>query len=265
MLSAVIPVLNEEKTLNAVLDNLGKIPLLRAAYFVLNGCTDKSAEIIQRAKTPYQKSIITYPAALGFDIPRAVGAYYALKHTAKGILFLDGDISEDIHVCLNKLAHEVCLKQTDLALTNCYPYPTKRFARAEEVLAARGELNRALGLFHDLGLASPSHGPSCVGTKIIKKTGIFCLAVPPMLLAQVRQLHGKIKVAAALNTAQYYGAMRDDEHNRLIAETIIGDSKMAKNYYLYGTFDREGYMGYHQKRNFQALAQLTGKNVPSDF
>ena len=265
MLSAVIPILNEADTLSIVLDNLRQIPLLKYSFFILNGCTDQSAEIIQKAKTPYKKNIIIYPDALGFDIPRAVGAYYALKCPVKGVLFLDGDTADDIHHCLNQLARAVCLKHTDLALTNCYPYPKKRFARAKEVLAARGELNRTLGLFHDLGLASPSHGPICAGTEIIKKTNIFSLAVPPLFLAEARLLKGEIKVAAALNTTKYYGAIRDDEHNKLIAETIIGDSKMAKNYYLYNSYDREGYQGYHLKRDFRTLEKLTGKNVPPDF
>lgn len=43
MLSAVIPVLNEENTLPLVLANLRQINKLTSAFFILNGCTDKSA------------------------------------------------------------------------------------------------------------------------------------------------------------------------------------------------------------------------------
>ena len=58
---------------------------------------------------------------------------------------------------------------------------------------------------------------------------------------------------------------RDDEHNRLIAETIIGDTKAAKNYYLYNRLDREGHIGAHPKRNFHALKMLTGEDVTAYF
>lgn len=42
MLSAVIPVLNEENTLPLVLANLRQINKLTSAFFILNGCTDSS-------------------------------------------------------------------------------------------------------------------------------------------------------------------------------------------------------------------------------
>ena len=70
MLSAVIPVLNEENTLPLVLANLRQINKLTSAFFILNGCTDKSAEVIKKSKTACRKIIISYPETLGFDIPR---------------------------------------------------------------------------------------------------------------------------------------------------------------------------------------------------
>ena len=265
MLSAVIPVLNEENALPLVLANLRQINKLTSAFFILNGCTDKSAEVIKKSKTACRKIIISYPETLGFDIPRAIGAYQALKYPCRAILFLDGDTAEDIHHCLNDLANAVLHEHVDLALTNCYPYPAKRFAQAAEVLAARSELNRILGLFHDLGLASPSHGPLCVSAQSVRQIGTAALAVPPLFLAKLRQNNGTIKVASALSSRKWYGVPRDDEHNRLIAETIIGDTKAAKNYYLYNRLDREGHIGAHPKRNFHALKMLTGEDVTAYF
>ena len=121
MLSAVIPVLNEENTLPLVLANLRQINKLTSAFFILNGCTDKSAEVIKKSKTACRKIIISYPETLGFDIPRAIGAYQALKYPCRAILFLDGDTADDIHHCLNDLANAVLHEHVDLALTNCYP------------------------------------------------------------------------------------------------------------------------------------------------
>lgn len=265
MLSAVIPVLNEEKTLKIVLDNLSLIPFLSYAFFVIDGSTDQSLSVVKGAKTNYKKIIICYPTALGFDIPRAIGAFHALKCPIKGILFLDGDTAWDIHQNLKQLTQAVLFKNVDLALANCYPYPHKRFALADEVLKSRSEFNRTLGLFHDLGLASPSHGPICISGKIINQIGVTDLAIPPLFMAKVREYQGNIKVATALANDKWYGAPRDDEHNKLIAETIIGDNKMAQNYYLSHTLDREGYLGYHPYRDFQALSQLTGKDMLPDF
>ena len=265
MLSAVIPILNEAPSLENVLKNLQQIPSLSYVNFVLNGCHDESLEIITKAKVSFQKNIIQYPNKLGVDIPRAIGAYYALRQSVKGVLFLDGDIGDDIHQNLKRLAYAVLFEHTDIALTNCYPHPAKRFPQAEEVLKARADLNRTLGLFHDLGLASPSHGPLCASKAIIQKCGLTSLAIPPLFLAKACQNKGKIKVAAVLEGKLWYGSPRTDEHNKLISETIIGDCKAAENFYLYQSLDREGHLGYHPYRDFAALQKLMGKDMLADF
>lgn len=265
MLAAVIPVCNEAAALDSVLYNLRRLSSLTCAYFILNGCTDDSEAVIRKARVNFHKHLICYPQKLGVDIPRAVGAYYALKKPAQGVLFLDGDVADDIHRNLKQLTDAVLLEQTDLALTNCYQYPVKRFAPATEVLKARGELNSTLGLFHELGLASPSHGPLCASARIIRRCGLTSLAIPPLFLARVRQCGGKIKVASALGGRKWYGSPRSDEHNRLIAETIIGDCKAAENYYLRRRLDREGHDGCHSQRDFPTLAELTGENMPADL
>ena len=265
MLAAVIPIFNEASSLENVLKNLHQIPSLSYVCFVLNGCTDESYEIIKNAKVAFQKNIIQYPEKLGVDIPRAIGAYYAIQKFVRGVLFLDGDINDDIHQNLKRLAYAVLFEHTDLALTNCYSHPTKRFPQAEEVLKARADLNRTLGLFHDLGLASPSHGPLCASKTIIEKCGLTSLAIPPLFLAKACQNKGKIKVAAILEGKEWYGSPRTDEHNKLISETIIGDCKAAENYFLYQSLDREGHLGYHPSRDFAALQKLMGKDVLADF
>lgn len=169
MYDVVIPAYNEEKSILAVLATVLKLPL-RYIILVLNGCTDRTLELT-RSIPDSRIHTIYFAEPLGIDIPRAVGALYAHKLNSEGVLFLDGDMSGNILENLEQLLFALD-QGVDIALTNCYPYITHRANLAHLVLRFRANLNKELGLFHTLGLATPTHGPHALSAKALD-------AIPP--------------------------------------------------------------------------------------
>ena len=119
MIAAVIPVLNEEKTINHVLQNLFNVPV-NLAIPVLNGSIDQTANIISDLQDTRVQPVI-FNEALGIDVPRAIGAFSAYKLGATSVLFIDGDMGGEFATNLRELVSTVTESGTDLALTDCYP------------------------------------------------------------------------------------------------------------------------------------------------
>lgn len=250
MIAAVIPAYNEEKNIQSVLNNLAHLFSLDIIIPVLNGCTDNTREIVLTHPLAARTALIDYPLPLGIDVPRSWGALCALKFGADTVLFVDGDLQGDYSACLQNLICETAYHKCDLALTNCYPYIGFRSETAKKVLQYREKLNRKLGIFPSVGLATPSHGPHCVSRHLLNTIGTDCLSVPPLMLAKAAQAHLNIRVAARLSINQWKSAERGDVHNQKIADTIIGDCIEAMQY-LNGqpvTREEKGikYMGYRQ-------------------
>lgn len=256
MIAAVIPAKNEGDTIGAVLDNLKVLPI-DCIIPVLNGCTDHTLLTLTRHPLRHKLSIIRYPQPLGIDVPRAIGAIYAKKLGAQAVLFIDGDMIGHLSPCCARLIDDI-LAGWDLTLTNCYPYAGYRSCIARQVLDRREHLNRLLGVFPKLGLATPSHGPHCVSKRLLGTVAAESFAIPPLMLAQAVKNNLRIKVAAALPADEWSSAQRGNRHNSLIAETIIGDCLQAEHDFLAQPLTRSDghrcYLGYHPQRNFTAIA-----------
>ncbi len=216
MIAAVIPAYNEEDSIGHVLDALAHLFTLDTVIPVLNGCTDHTRQVV-----------------------------------AQAVLFVDGDFRGDFSSCLQDLLCAVVHKDCDLALTNCYPYIGYRSETAKAVLYYREQLNRKLGLFSSVGLATPSHGPHCVSRRLLETVGFDCLSTPPLMLAKAAESHLNIRVAARLDDTQWTSAQRGDLHNQKIADTIIGDCIAARQYFCHQPITREEngivYLGYRKK------------------
>ncbi|MDK2822267.1 MAG: hypothetical protein PWQ67_19 [Clostridia bacterium] len=256
MISIVIPVKNEEESISKTLDNCSDLP---ANYIitVLNGCTDASKKIIENHPLKTKIHLIEFSQPLGIDVPRAIGAAYAYKLNSQVVLFLDGDMQGKIATHLYELITAVYQENTDMALTNCYPYISIRSTMASTVLNYREKLNRRLGVFADLGLASPSHGPHAVSRILLEKVPWRFLAIPPLSLAMAVINNLNIKVATSLPHSLLFSQARNETHSTLIAETIIGDCLEALNYLegLPPLREEKGihYLGYHPERKFDVL------------
>lgn len=254
MYDVVIPAHNEEKSILAILTTILRLPIHRI-ILVLNGCTDQTLELTRTI--PDRKiHTIYFAEPLGIDIPRAVGALYARRLNTHGVLFVDGDMSGDIFHSLNQLL--AALDQgTDMALTNCYPYITHRANLANLVLRFRGNLNKELGLFHDLGLATPTHGPHALSAKALHQIPPVALAIPPTSLVFAKRLGLNIRVATSIRHQDLKSPRKHRRHARLIAETIIGDCMMgialARNKPVTRTLGKHNLLGYHPERRFDIL------------
>ncbi|MGI6685375.1 MAG: glycosyltransferase family 2 protein [Bacillota bacterium] len=254
MFAAVVPAQNENIRVKQVIQNLLKLPL-DLIIPVINGCRDDTLKFCLSLTSP--KIYTLYSAvSLGIDVPRAVGANFAYTLGAHGILFIDGDMNGDLTYPLNLLMRAV-KSGTDCALTNCYPYIYARHPLTKKVLKYREILNRRIGLFHQLGLASPSHGPHAVSRKLLDKIPIESLAVPPVEMAYAKMAGLKIDVAAAISHHKLGSRDKSLIHTKMVAHTIIGDCLEALAV-LNGTtrHRREGgisYDGYNPCRRFDLL------------
>jgi len=284
---AVVPVKNEEDTILQTLANLEPLAL-DEIVLVLNGCTDNSLALCQthcqhRHYSRKRKIILLYETALGVDVPRGVGACYAKEQQASAVLFVDGDLTDDISPKLDMMLQTLLRQKQDLVLTNCYPYPDYRSPMAKEIVYHREELNRTLGLFHQIGIATPSHGPHCISSKALHAIPPWAFAIPPVELAEAARLGLKMKVGASLCGNTWHQKVRENSHNEEIAQTIIGDCLMAQQYFTMKREEqllfwkrfaqgqekslnslREGWIGAHECRKFSAIG-LNAKQVPVDF
>jgi Glycosyltransferases involved in cell wall biogenesis len=267
MFSAVIPAQNEEKSILAVLTNVLILPL-DLIIPVLNGCTDNTLELISSIPDP-RLHIIYFTEQLGIDIPRAIGALYALKLKTDGVLFIDGDMSGNIHKNLSDLL-KALRNDVDVALTNCYPYITHRTKLANLVLKFRFYLNKELNLLHTLGLATPTHGPHALSARALSLSPPETIAIPPLSLVSGQKNNLNIKVATSIPHENLLSPRKHRGHARLIAQTIIGDCLMAlasaKNQPLTRTLGKHQLLGYHPERRFDLLQQWSeALQAPNDF
>lgn len=256
MFSAVIPAQNEEKSILAVLTNLLSLPL-DLIIPVLNGCTDNTLELIRSIPDP-RLHIIYFTQPLGIDIPRAIGALYALMLKTDGVLFIDGDMSGNIHGNLSDLL-KALQNGIDVALTNCYPYITHRANLVNFVLRFRSQLNKELDLFQTLGLATPTHGPHALSAKALSQFPPEAIAIPPLSLVWAKNNNLRIKVSTSIPHANLHSPRKHRRHTRLITGTIIGDCLMALAFAqgqpLTRTLGKHEFLGYHPERRFDLLQQ----------
>ena len=253
---AVVPAYNEENNIARVMENLIRSNIDKIVL-VANGCMDKTCEQAVRTVVGKSLEILSFPEQLGIDVPRAAGAAYANLFHPEGIVFVDGDMKGEISYIVSELLKGI-EKGLDLALTNCYPFIYQRSSLANTVLKHRELLNRRLGLFTQLGLATPSHGPHAISAKFLREVPVELLAIPPLALAFAAQKSLIIGVAAAIFHNLLGSSYRSAEHAKLIAETIIGDCQLALSFVkgqpLDAILSQENYSsGYQSSRRFDLL------------
>ncbi len=255
MYFAVVPAQNEAGRIGIVLANLLRLSF-HSVIPVINGCTDATLQEVLAIRDSRLKPIY-FTESLGIDVPRAVGACYALCKGAQGVVFVDGDMTGDFQ------SHLACIlgalgQGIDLALVNCYPYITNRQKLAATVLHFRGRLNRELGLFKDLGLASPTHGPHGVSRKLLELVSVQDLAAPPMVLASAKKNNLNIKVVTSIPHSLLSSPVRQRGHARKVAHTIIGDClqalAFARDTGMSRTFGKHCFDGYNSCRRFDLLS-----------
>lgn len=259
---AVVPAKNEQGRIGKVLTMLGETRIDRIIV-VVNGSRDNTMREIKSLNMP-NVEILYFKPELGVDIPRAIGAYRAFKEGACCVVFVDGDMIGNMLDHINDLISAVKDGGIDLAMTNCYPEIVYGNELTHQLLIFRKLLNVNLGIYHKVGVATPSHGPHAVSRRFLKKADFRDFAVPPVILAFAVKQEFCVDVATSLPQSKMGSKVRGFYHAVKIAETIIGDTLEALNYfndkprtriYLHREFQ-----GYNPRRRFDILEKFLKKN-----
>ena len=183
---AVVPAVDEEKSLEVVLQQLRRLPLAQVVV-VVNGSPPRTLALA--AASGFR--VVQYSEALGHDIGRALGAIAA--EDADVWLFTDADMpieAEDFVPFLQAAAGGV-----DMALNNITAFVPVDGPR-HVVSVAKDFLNRVLGR-PDLGINSLTAVPHALSRRALAAIGPARLAVPPLAHAvaileglNVQAVHG---------------------------------------------------------------------------
>lgn len=262
MLSAVVPVRNEESRIGLLLQRLLSLKQLRRIFVVLNGSNKQTrlevANLVQQA--PAKMLPVNFSEPLGIDVPRAVGSRLAWADGLPWTLFVDGDLVGEFTAELQAVIDNCIDNNLDLALVDCYPYSESRPAPADPLFCFRRMLNEELGLEQRLGIASPSHGPHLVSRRLLAVVPWEDFAVPPTLLVHARQNRLRIGVAGAIPHLQLGSSIKDSRHSRLIVDTISGDCLealcLSRSHPRHREYGGKLYLGYHAERRFDLLQKF---------
>ncbi|MCC2344571.1 glycosyltransferase family 2 protein [Bacillus anthracis] len=222
-LSVIIPVQNEEKTIESVIFEVQKLKPFEIIVIV-NGSTDKTEGLAKGCGA----TVISYEEALGNDTGRAVGAFFA-----KGdiLLFIDGDFlisSYDLLPFVQSIQNG-----TDLALNKLDYYYMYRLPYSI-VTACKYAVNLACNR-KDLGMGSTIAVPHAFSRKCIDTIGFHSLLSPT--LSQVKTILAGFHVQNVHSVdVDKMNRVRPEKHFSkegclsLATQQIIGDHIEAISY-----------------------------------
>ncbi|WP_213973797.1 glycosyltransferase family 2 protein [Tepidanaerobacter acetatoxydans] len=255
---AVVPAKNEQGRIGKVLTLLQQTSVEKIVV-VVNGSQDDTMQEI-KALNMKNVEILYFAQELGIDIPRAIGAYQAYTGGAACVVFVDGDLVGNIRIQINELIYAITTNMTDLAMTDCYPELNYSSTLAEQTLFFRTLLNLNLGFYDKIGVATPSHGPHAVSRKLLELIDFRDFAVPPVVLAFAVRQKLSVDVPTKLPQKQLGSKIRNYFHAKKIADTIIGDTIEAINYFSDKPRTRcylnKEYQGYNPFRRFDILEKF---------
>ncbi|WP_238996757.1 glycosyltransferase family 2 protein [Paenibacillus pinistramenti] len=215
MISVIIPVMNERRTLQRVIREAGKVHPQSEIIVIANGCTDGSARLARRLGV----HVYEYPEPLGHDVPRAVGA-----RMAKGevLLFIDGDMivpAEDLRLFVRHI-----LSGGDIAL-NSYSGPVHS-RQTHPVVSAKHTLNMLLER-PDLKGASLTAVPHALSRRAAEMLGADLLSNPPLALAQAVLKGIEVTPVHEVNAGRLNRSRRRAGQDDLLIPLLVGDHMEA--------------------------------------
>jgi len=218
--SVVIPVMNERRTIAAVIREASRVHPSTEVIVVANGCKDGSDRVAERLGA----CVVRFELPLGHDVGRSIGA-----HMAKGdiVLFTDADIVVPA-VKLSAFVRAVD-SGVDVAL-NRYLGPIGK-RRVHGVVLAKHAMNAMIGQSGLKG-ASMTTIPHAVSRRALETIGIENLAVPPkaMVVASASGL--------AIQSVQYVEVGKSNPRKRrngkrdLLERLIVGDHLEALHWFV---------------------------------
>lgn len=233
--SVIIPVMNERRTLAAVIRESRKIHKEIEVIVVINGSTDGSKEIALKLGA----KVVCFDKPLGHDVGRSMGAAHAI---GEYLLFTDGDIV--IPAYRLKPFIGALEKGVDIAL-NKYLGVT-RSSTVHNVVLAKHALN-AIVSQPQLKGASLTTIPHAIRRDALEKIGIEQLAVPPKAQAMAAFLGLKVRAVHYVNVGTTNPRKRRKRPDPL-EKLIVGDHLEAISWYLQQTDARGGYTDFSRMR-----------------
>ncbi|WP_068500472.1 glycosyltransferase family 2 protein [Paenibacillus kribbensis] len=185
LVSVIIPAMNEQKTIGAVIREARRVHPHTEVIVVENGSSDRTAKVAAAAGA----RVISFPEPLGHDVGRRIGAEAA---SGQVLLFLDGDIVIP-YVRLRPFIQAICAG-ADIVL-NDYHGPVNRTS-VHPVVDAKHVLN-ILSNRADLGGASMTGIPHAISQRALKKIGLKSLEKPPLFQA--------MSIVSGLRVVTVYG------------------------------------------------------------
>ena len=228
--SVVIPVMNERRTLAAVIRQAHRVHAQTEVIVVANGSTDGSGKLAKRMGA----RVITYNFPLGHDVGRSIGAA-----AAKGdmILFTDGDIVIPTYR-LVPFIHALEKGDVDVAL-NKYLGSVKK-SNVHSVVLAKHALNTFIDSTRLKG-ASLTTIPHAINRKALEQIGVANLAVPPLAQAIAKYKNLKMQSVQFVEVGKSNPirrsrrkGLRMDPLERL----IMGDHLEAIHWFIHQTSPR---------------------------
>jgi hypothetical protein len=239
VVSVIIPVMNERRTIAAVIRQAYKVHPLCEVIVVANGSTDGTARIARVMGA----RVIRYEEPLGHDVGRAVGAA-----AAKGrvLLFTDGDFVVPAKQ-MQPLVRAVERNGVDMAL-NKYNGPVHK-PNVHSVVLAKHALNLSLSR-QELHGASLTTVPHALSRRVVEEVGAEHLAVPPM--AQVLAILRGLKVMAVhhidVGRKNRIRRRKDAQGEDPLTSLILGDHLEALHCVTSQTNPRGGKTDLHRNR-----------------
>jgi hypothetical protein len=229
LVSVVIPVMNERKTLRRVVREAFRVHPNTEVIVVVNGSTDGSLAIARKSGA----RVLVYKRPLGHDVGRSIGARAARGNI---ILFIDADMV--IPASMLRAFVNAISQGEDVAL-NDYSGPVKKFT-VHGVVLAKHALNQLLGR-PDLEGSSLTAVPHALSRKALDIIGTSALSVPPLAhtMAICQGLNVSRVIHVDVGRLNRMRLKRERKHS--LAPLIMGDHLEAIQWWLRKTDSRGGY------------------------
>ncbi|WP_244209259.1 glycosyltransferase family 2 protein [Paenibacillus ferrarius] len=237
---AIVSVMNEERTIVKVLEQLNRLPL-DEIIIIVNGSSDRTLE---RVKAHSHALIVHYPEPLGHDVGRAIGA--KLSHSDI-LIFLDGDFVVGAEKLLPFISS--IERGHDLALNNITPY-LPPFSQWDSVTMMKRFLNVSMKR-PDLNANSLTAVPHALSRNALQHMGYAELMVPPK--AQVNAIMGGLRITApaSVNVVSVNRIRKINMgRNNPVARMIIGDHVEALQFAMKSRGERIVFPDIIRKRKF---------------
>lgn len=218
---AVIPARNEADRIASAIRTVRQAGI-RQIVVVVNGCHDHTRQVVKSLQHE-DLTVLTFQDALGIDVPRAIGAAYALHKGARHVLFYDGDLIGPHRDELSRMVESAERFQIDLGLSDIYGTTFDPNQFRDLLFKLRRELNNRLGLEARIGISNPAHGPHIVSRKLLEALPLQDLAKPPLVLAHAAQTGLHIDTLSHIPQAKLGSAHKGPTHFERIRDTILGD------------------------------------------